>query len=223
MSRKVVLLLSEDPKFFELPDNTFQSRGCDVFTAMDASGAVSFMESNPTALVILHGVPESVEPSRFGAALGKGSAILVLREGDTDAGWSDLDRVQVIPSGASAKALLRASVNVLGVDERKYVSILVQVRVTRPKQTTIFGKSRDLSETGILVETNQALLIHDIVTVSFLIPGAERMIQASAIVMREVQRKDGARRYGLQFQSLSEEDATIVHQFLGGKLDAEDA
>ena len=56
---------------------------------------------------------------------------------------------------------------------------------------------------------------------SFLIPGAERMIQASAVVMREVRGQDGSRRYGLQFQSLSDEDHTIVQQFLGGKLDAD--
>ena len=221
MSRKLVLLVSEDPKFFELPDNTFQSRGCDVFTAMDAQGAVEFIEANTTALVILHGVPKGIDSDRVGKALGSGALILVLREGDTSDGWSSLDRIEIIPAEASSKALLRASVKVLGVAERKYVSILVQVRVTRPKQTTIFGKSRDLSQTGILVETNQALLIHDIVTVSFLIPGAERMIQASAIVMREVRRPDGSRRYGLQFHSLSDEDHTIVQQFLGGKLDAE--
>ena len=221
MSRKVVLLVSEDPKFFELPNNAFQSRGCDVFTAMNAGDALGFVEAHDTALVILHGVPQEVDGARFNQALGNGSGIVVLREGENEGEWSSYDRFEVVPSAGSSKALLRASVRVLGVPERKYVSILVQVRVTRPKQTTVFGKSRDLSETGILVETSQALAIHDIVTVSFLIPGAERMIQASAVVMREVRGQDGSRRYGLQFQSLSDEDHTIVQQFLGGKLDAD--
>jgi len=221
MSRKVVLLVSTDPKFFELPDNAFQSRGCEIFTAMTGSGALEFLEANRTALAILHGVPADTQAESLAGAIGDGEVILVSEDTKASQAWVKATGIQVVSAANSAKALLKASTRILGMPERKYVSILVQVRVTRPKPTTIFGKSRDLSQTGILVETSQMLVVHDVVTVSFLVPGAERMIQASAVVMREVKRADGSRRYGLQFQSLSGEDESIVTAFLGGKLEAD--
>lgn len=210
MPRKCVLLISEQPQFFEEPENAFQSRGCDVFTALSWSEGAAFISAHNVDLVIGHGVP-SVDPSQIA---GERDVILVC---DGDAGaWAKVDGVHVLQAPVQGRKLLKLTSSLLGVNDRKYISILVQVRVGSPKPTTIFGKSRDLSDGGILVETNQTLMLHDKVVVSFLIPGAERMIQSESLVMREVVRPGGARRYGLKFLSLGEEDQGIVREFLAG-------
>ena len=212
---KKVLLVSSDPNYFEDPGHAFQMRGCDVFTAMSGEEAVDFLNRYGADLTIFNGVPENVQPEAV-EAIAQG-VIIVLAEG-SDGGWTAVESAHVLKAPYEGKKLLKLSSKLLGAVDRKYISILVQVRVTQPKATTIFGKSRDLSDTGILVETNQTLLMHDHVVVSFLIPGADRMIQTEALVMREVVRTGGARRYGLKFMSLPEEDQVIVTDFLGGKL-----
>ena len=223
MSRKRVLLVSDDTKFFEDPENSFQSRGADVFTAMTDREAVAFVEAHGADVIIVQGVPSEVSADEFGKLTSQGrSLIVVAPKGDSGgafAGRED-DGIHVVNQPVESRSLLKLSHTLLGVADRKYISILVQVRVTEPKVTTIFGKSRDLSEGGILVETNQMLTVHDQVVVSFLIPGADRMIQSDALVTREVVRAGGGRRYGLKFLSLSDSDQQIIADFVGGKHDA---
>lgn len=220
MPPKKVLLVSTDPMFFETPENSFQTRGCDVFTAMSGAEAVEFLLAYGADLVLSHGAPEDVAPERIRNALGEEGHIVIVSNDDNAPGiaaFKKLGNVHVVEDPVLGKNLLKVTGRLLGIPNRKYISILVQVRVTQPKATTVFGKSRDLSDTGILVETNQSLIMHDQVVVSFLIPGADRMIQAQALVAREVEGPGGARRYGLKFLSLSEDERRIVTEYLSGQ------
>ncbi len=218
MATKTVLIVSEDPKFFEDPDNAFEARGCDVFVAMSGKEAITFLTEHGAHLVLCNGPPPGADPSDITAVLGDCKLIVIAREADDVEAWRAEQSFQVIKAPVEGKSLLKLTTKVLGMPDRKYISILVQVRVALPKATTIFGKSRDLSETGIMVETNQTLTVHDTVVVSFLIPGADRMIQNEALVTREAVKPGGGRRYGLKFLGLAEEDASIVADFVSGKL-----
>ncbi len=217
MNRKRLLLVGDDPRFFEAPENSFQCRGCDVFTAGDGAEALAFQEKHGADLTIFHGLPKACEADDWAGYLEEGrNVILVLAEGESDNRWTSLEGVHTLDSPITSRALLRVTSNLLGVPNRKFISILVQVRVSQPKPTTVFGKTQDISESGMLVETSQTLLLHDTVGVSFLIPGAGQMVQAQAVVMREVVRAGGARRYGLHFLPLSEESAGIIQKCLSG-------
>ena len=215
--RKRLLLVSEHPRFFEAPENSFQSRGCDVFTAMGGPQAVEFLQTHSADLAIFDGLPSDCTPGQFSGYLSEGRNIVLLLPKETASnGWSALEGVHILEAPVSRRALLKLTSQLLGVPPRKFVSILVQVRVTKPKPTTVFGKTQDISMSGLLVETSQTLLLHDKVGVSFLIPGAGQMVQAEAVVMREVVRPGGARRYGLHFLPLDEESTTILQKCLSG-------
>jgi len=218
MTRKKVLLISSDPRFFEVPENLFQSRGCDVFAISDGAEALSFIIDHGVDLVISRGEPTGASIQTLHQAIGtKAHIIVVPTPGGDFSSVLQLPNVQFLQGSGDGKALLRLSSKLLDVPDRKYISILVQVRLTKPKPTTIFGKSRDLSEGGILIETTQLLGIYDQVVVSFLIPGADRMIQTDALVVREVPKADGGKRYGLRFLSVTDEDRTIIAEFIVGK------
>ena len=219
--RKRVLLITADPKYFDVPENSFQTRGCDVFTAIDGAEAVTFLREHGADLVICRGNPggASVE-AIHGALPGESKLIVVPEVGQDPAPLKRLSRVHLLDASPDGKALLRLSGKLIEVPERKYISILVQVRLTKPKPTTIFGKSRDLSDGGLLIETNQQLTVYDQVVVSFLIPGADRMVQTDALVVREVVKSDGGRRYGLRFLSLTDEDRVIVAEFVAGRANS---
>ena len=218
--RKRVLLVSEDPAFFDAPENAFQTRGCDVFTAMGGDEAFDFLASHDVDLILSRGVPGNVSAPDLDEKRRDIPVVLITPAGQKGglSVYSSLPGIHVLDEPVTGKALLKLSSQLLRTDDRKFLSILVQVRITKPKATTVFGKSRDLSVSGLLVETNQTLLMHDQVVVSFLIPGAERMIQTQALVMREAPRPAGSRRYGLQFLALSDEDTEIIRAFLAGRL-----
>ncbi len=211
-----------DPTFFESPEHAFQVRGCDVFTAMSGADALAFIQSHGASLVICRGLPQGVAPQTLHAALGPDSHMVLICGKDDDAKavetWKKLGGVHVVEEPISGKSLLKLTARLMAIPNRKYISILVQVKVQAPKPTTIFGKSRDISEHGVLVETNQTIGLHETVVVSFLIPGADRMIQSQALVAREVDAGGGTgRRYGLKFLNLSEEEQRIVAEYLSGQ------
>ena len=224
MPRKKVLLVGSDPLFFEAPEHSFQVRGCDVFTATSGQEARAFLARHSVDLVLCDGAPSGVTANSIRQVLDEHVPVVVVAppgDGGADVQpWRQLPDTHVIDRPVTGKAVLKLTRRLLNIADRKYISILVQVRVTEPKPTTIFGKSKDLAEGGLLVETNQTLTVHDRVVVSFLIPGADRMIQSDAFVVREAVRPEGPRRYGLKFIDIGAEDEAIIRAYLSGQSGA---
>ena len=221
MATKQVLLVSSDPNFFEAPEHTFQARGCDVFAVMSGGEAGEYLNEHPVDLVISRGVPQGVDSAAVCEPNGtKVPVVLIPSEEDDQAAvqkYNERGHVFVLKEPLQGRPLLKITRKLLQIQDRKFISILVQIRVTEPKPTTIFGKSRDLAEGGLLFETNQQLVVHSKVVVSFLIPGADRMIQADALVIREVMGNDGVSRYGIKFLTLTEEEQRIIAEYLASQ------
>ena len=219
---KTILLIGNNPSFFEAPENVFQTRGCDIFGVMDGPGAVQFLSAHGADLVLTHGVPNDVSPTDLTEGLaGNGEIVLISGTGDDEAAldvYREMSTATVLDGPLKKGELLRLTSNMLGALDRKFISILVQVKVSKPKPTTVFGKSKDLSETGVLVECSQPLMLYDKVGFSFLIPGAENMIQGDALVARDDGGSGRARRYGLKFLTLTAVELAVIRDYLQGKL-----
>ncbi len=221
MATKQVLLVTSDPNFFEEPEHTFQARGCDVFAVMSGNEAWQYLSDHSVDLVIARGVPQGVDSAAVCEPNGGKVPVVMIPTGDDDPAavkaYNERDHVYVLKEPLKGRPLLKITRKLLKIQDRKFISILVQIRVTSPKPTTIFGKSRDLAEGGLLFETNQQLVVHSKVVVSFLIPGADRMIQADALVIREVMGSDGVSRYGIKFLTLTEEEQRIIAEYLASQ------
>jgi DNA-binding response OmpR family regulator len=220
MPNKNVLLVSTDANFFEAPENAFQSRGCGVYATMSGEEALKFAQDREIDLAICRGALDGVDPVEFCDSVGDANNVIIIA-GDGDSkerleAFRKIEGVHVLMAPLVGRALLKLTRKILGVHDRKFISILVQVRVPEPKPTTIFGKSRDLSPGGLLFETSQLIVLHTRVQVSFLIPGADRMVQAQAMVIREVTADDGTRRYGLKFIALEEAERKIIENYVAG-------
>ena len=219
---KRILLVTDEPKFFESSENTFQARGCQVFTAMSGPEALSFLNEHDTNLVLCQGAPNDVTAADLTSALGSNSDMVIVASpedsSDNMSTYRSLSSVHVVDLPVVNKELLRVTSKILGSFKRKFISILVQVKVSRPRVTTIFGKSKDLSETGLLVECSAPLILHDKVSLSFLIPGSEKMVQTDAYVARDVGGSGRARRYGLMFAELDDEEKRVIQDFLEGNI-----
>jgi DNA-binding response OmpR family regulator len=221
VATKQVLLVSPEPNFFEDPEHTFQARGCDVFAVMSGGEAKEFLLERNVDLLICRGVPQGVDVATVCEPQGTAIPVVLISGPDDDLAavkaYNDRKNVYVVKEPMKGRPLLKLTRKLLDTPQRKFISILVQVRVAGAKPTTIFGKSRDLSEGGLLFETNQGLTVHTQVVVSFLIPGADRMIQADALVIREVEGGGGGSHYGIKFLNIIDEEKQIISEYLASQ------
>lgn len=86
-------------------------------------------------------------------------------------------------------------------------------------QDGIFTKTqrmlRDLSEGGAYIETTEEFPVGSVLSLRFMLPGAETMISCAAFV-RNV--RDGDKGLGVEFLDLSHDDRQLVGAFVqGGK------
>lgn len=118
------------------------------------------------------------------------------------------------------EAAMEKAARALGVPERKGLRVLVKVTVEgRFKTEPFYCTSRDVSISGILLETEKILARGDIITCSFYLPDADR-IDARAEVVRIVRAEDSY-QYGVQFLELVSESMRTIEVFVGRKLKGE--
>lgn len=99
-------------------------------------------------------------------------------------------------------ALLENIRQLLAVADRKSYRVLVQVRAgAAPHRETFHCISRNISASGILLETGKTLAVGERVGCAFFLPGG-RQIDAEGEVVRRRFFADGSRTYGVKFTKL---------------------
>jgi len=74
--------------------------------------------------------------------------------------------------------------------------------------------TRDISETGMFLETMTPLKVNDILNLEFSMPGTEKSINVDAKVVRTRQEGDLNDGMGVEFLNLSEEDKKFIRKFV---------
>jgi len=125
--------------------------------------------------------------------------------------------VFVVPYPISSKYLLELSNKLLGIANRKYVRVLVQIKIPKEKASqTHFGFSRNVSSSGMLLETEMAFQPGDTMILGFMLPqsGASKMIDAKCVVVRAQKPAAGTvTHYGVHFLDMSPSDRERVADF----------
>lgn len=126
----------------------------------------------------------------------------------------------VLTRPPNAAVLLEKAQELLSISSRTAYRCLLSVAVESiVGKTPFFCKSENISATGMLIETDQALAIGDRVSCSFFLPGGSR-ITATADVVREAGQAhgSGAVRFGLRFTGISPESGREVERFIQQKM-----
>ncbi len=102
----------------------------------------------------------------------------------------------------------------LNIAERRTCRILIRIEVQcEVKKSSFFCSSKDLSASGILLETDKPLVKGDKITCSFFLPNSVRIMAEGRVV--RVQRKTVRTFfYGVEFVSLKHEYKTIIQTFV---------
>jgi response regulator RpfG family c-di-GMP phosphodiesterase len=226
---KRVLLVSTEPNFYEEAEHLVNRRGVEAYPVMDLSEAGEVLVRVPMDLMILDVTRGGYESAQLFSDLSGLNAqtqlpcilvVPVAQEESMRDQFSSLASVFIVPFPISSKYLFDLSNRLLSVANRKYVRVLVQVRVSgdggEQAQQTHFAFSRNVSETGLLLESEAAFTIGQFVGINFMLPGVAGggAIDARAEVVR-VQEDEGTsvRYYGLRFEDIADGQQAVIAEY----------
>jgi CheY-like chemotaxis protein len=111
--------------------------------------------------------------------------------------------------------LLARAQQLLGVDWRENYRVILTVSVTGSAgDSTFFCRSRDISASGLLIETDRVLAPGSRLTCSFSLPGAVR-IQAVGEVVRIVENPaSSSHQYGIKFMQIPAPEREYLESFM---------
>jgi len=102
----------------------------------------------------------------------------------------------------------------LDIPRRQDLRVLVKVTVHgKFRQEPFFCTSRDISASGILVETDKTLARGDVMSCSFFLPNTEK-VNAEGEVVRVLRGNTSAYSYGVKFVDLDEESRSCITRFV---------
>jgi len=105
-------------------------------------------------------------------------------------------------------------VRLLEVPGRRAMRALMKVTVNSLYMSdSFFCTSRDISATGILLETEKTLAKGDTITCSFFLPDTERIV-AKGSVVRIAKGDDGRYDYGVEFRDLEPGQRDTISTFV---------
>lgn len=104
----------------------------------------------------------------------------------------------------------------LDVPARRHVRTLVRLQVgAEGHDGFFFGNTVNLSESGVLLETDESLALGGELDLRFFLPGDGRAIQTTArVVRRGQQTREDAQAFGLLFQRLADDDKARIRRFV---------
>jgi len=218
---KRLLLISSDPNFFESRDYTFNRRGVDAFPALDIVEGAEILMRVPMDLTLVDAreadavqLHEDVKAIIDTVPM---PVILIVPGKDEDvlrSAFADLASVFLVPFPVSTKYLLELSNRLISIPNRKYVRVLVQMRIPGEKSSTIFSFSRNISETGILIETEASLRLGDLVGLNFMLPGVGGGTPIDArgeiVRMQDPEAASSVRLYGVRFTDIGVSERDVI-------------
>jgi CheY-like chemotaxis protein len=105
----------------------------------------------------------------------------------------------------------------LDIPERQSYRVLLKVKV-KGKTTTepFFCSSRNISVTGLLIETDKILEKGDVISCSFFLPKSECIV-TDAEVMRVMKGEDNVHQYGVKYLDIDPKFRSSIEAFIKNK------
>jgi CheY-like chemotaxis protein len=108
----------------------------------------------------------------------------------------------------------------LEIPRRQDLRVLVKVTVQGNfRQEPFFCTSRDISASGILIETDKTLARGDVISGSFFLPNSDR-VNIEGEVVRVIRGSTSAYSYGVKFVESAQEARDRIKQFIAAQEEA---
>ncbi len=157
---------------------------------------------------------------RADEVLRKVSIIIICPDNAKDIERSEQCKANVVVTHPVVPAQLLEKVQqLMDVSSREAYRVLVGVLVEgTSKDKSFFGRSGNISATGMLIETEKALEKGAHVSCSFFLPGSSQ-IKTKGEIVRIVRQVAGTKsvQYGIRFITLTDEEKSAVESFIEKK------
>ena len=223
---KKILLISSDPSFFEQKNNAINRRATRVFGALNIDEAKEALEKIAFDLIIVSYSNSSQKPGEIYDEINalhkqvKCPMILVIKEVYENIVrnmFKEQPDIFLVMFPISYSYLMELSKKLLKQSQRKYIRLLIQIKMLTDDgmSKTFFGFSRNISDSGMLFETETDLTVDDVLFFSFMAPGTNKMVEVKGQVVR-LQRQKGStvKYYGLRYLDIAPADRTLLSEYV---------
>lgn len=108
--------------------------------------------------------------------------------------------------------------HLLEIPERQSYRVLLKVKIKgTAAENSFFCSSRNISTSGLLIETEKNLQKGDIISCSFFLPKSECIV-TDAEVMRVVKNEDGSYQYGVRYLDMDAKHNSAIQAFIKTKI-----
>ncbi len=222
--RTSILVVEEQEAARAAEISCFERIGCIVHSAGDLQEA---LQEARTATLDIALVSEACLGEDSGQACesireacGRSDLPVVLIS-DEDAPESiDLSRARgccdYVPRSVSQMELVRRVANILQIPPRRFLRTMVaQADTDLRSKVEYLGHSRDISRTGIMIETDRPMALDQVVTIKFLLPHSNSLINATAQVIRVLRNPlSGQYEVGCRFTEITPAAEKTITDYL---------
>jgi CheY-like chemotaxis protein len=216
------LLIVDDLKTCIDTEKNILSRACfEIFTATSAEEALAIHKAERVDLIItdldMSGISGDTLCSmiRKDEELKHVSIIIVCINAA-----SNIERVSkckansFITKPINPEQLFDKVTQLLNIPKRKSCRVLLKVSVNgKSEDGSFFCSSKDISSTGILLQTDRKFAKGDIISCAFFLPDSMRVF-VDAEIMRAGKNHDNTFLYGAKYVDLSEEYRSAIEAFI---------
>jgi DNA-binding response OmpR family regulator len=219
-----ILLVDSVRLFLKLEQTLLARREYRLITATTGAGALEIIAAERLDLVVMdHVLPdlsgdEIVRAVRMDPTNARTPVLLVTARGVRE----NVERC--LRAGCNSflfKPVTAGELQVrvrelLDVPMRRHVRTLVRLAIGAASgEQFFFGTTVNLSESGVLLETDSELNLGDCVDLRFFLPGDQRpLVTGSRIVRRAEGSAACARAFGVLFQGMSDDDKSRIRRFV---------
>ena len=229
--KKTVLLVDDVRLFLKLEETFFKRAGCQVLTAETGKEALELAKKyQPDAILLDYYMPDM-----------KGDEICrIIRQEEstknipviivsTSSKPEDIERCfqagcnDYLTKPIKPEVVLSRTAQIMGIPYRIHRRLTINFRIQgKIPPLTFTGFSLNLSESGILIETDQKLSPKDILTLWLPILENQDSIEVTGEVVREeVSKKRGKYCYGIKFTDLTPKAKEALSEFMKKHLPEE--
>lgn len=221
---KKILLVNNREAFIDSEKTILQRTGFELYIATSGEEALSVHKAEKVDLIVtcldMPGISgdDLCSKIRMDDDLKHVSIIIVCNSSK-----ADMERVarckanSYITKPIQPEQLLERVAQLLNISERKSYRVLLKVSVNgRSSDGSFFCTSRDISATGMLLQTDRKFAIGECVSCSFFLPGSIRIV-SDAEIMRVSKNHDNTALYGARFVNLSPVYKATITDFINSR------
>lgn len=222
---KKILIVDHSTVLLELEKSIFDRTGAQILTANTGADALKVVQEKKPDIVLLDLVLKDMPGDEVCTQIKAHPATTDIRVLMVTAKGTPEEIEQCRRAGCDDyilkpirnQELLQKVSELLGVPHRRSMRILVRVETQEnfEKNVSFFGVSRDISETGMFIETDRKLNPGSRLTLRFFLPGLEEIIAEGRVVRQEV--RGTSKGYGIHFEEIFMHHQELIAKFIASR------